>query len=208
MALRKSLVDPSEAVPRSDWRRRLPQLSDGVVTLREVRNGDARSLAEHLFRAAVLRFVAPCPDTAIGFARFIRWARTERRRGALACYGIVPRGHTRAIGVIQLWPIERDFSTVEWGLVLGEDFWGKGIFGRAARLAVDAAFSRFGVYRLEARAVDANVRGNRALEALGATREGLLRGAFHDHGVVRAHVLWSILAPEWRTRRGRVRHAI
>ena len=206
MALRKTLIDPS--APGTAWRRGLPALGDGVVTLREVRSGDARSLAEHLFRPAVLRFVAPCPDTAAGFRRFIRWARAERRRGTLACYGIVPRGHTHAIGVIQMWPIERDFSTAEWGFVLGEDFWGKGIFGRAARLAVDAAFSRFGVYRLEARAVDANARGNRALAALGATREGSLRGAFHDKGIARAHVMWSILAPEWRARRGRVHRAI
>jgi RimJ/RimL family protein N-acetyltransferase len=208
VALRKTLVDPSAPAPGTNWRRGLPALSDGVVTLREVRSEDAPSLAEHLFHPAVLRYVAPCPDTAAGFRRFIRWARSERRRGTLACYGIVPSGHAVAVGVIQFWPIERDFSTAEWGFVLGEAFWGKGIFGRAAKLTIGAAFSQFGVYRLEARAVDANARGNHALAALGATREGALRGAFHDNGIVRAHVMWSILAPEWRARQGRVPHAV
>lgn len=208
MALRKSLVDP--AMPPSiptDWRRGLAELRDDAVSLRELRCADASSLVEHLYQPRVLEFVAPCPSTLEGFARFIRWTHAERRRGALACYGIVPAGYSCAVGVIQVWAIERDFSTAEWGFVLGEAFWGTGLFSRAARLVLDEAFTSLGVYRLEARAVDANAIGNRAFERLGATREGVLRGAFHGGDVVRDHVMWSILAPEWQVRRSRERHA-
>ena len=204
MALRKSLADPADpAFGHADWRRRLPELTDGSVTLRELRADDAASLVVHLHDRRVCRFIEPCPSTTAGFARFIRWTHAERRRGKLACFGILPAGAARAVGVIQVWPIERDFSTAEWGFALGRSFWGSGLFSAGARLMLDAVFSELGVYRLEARAVDINRRGNRSLEKLGAKRDGVLRGAFRDGAIVRDHVMWSILAPEWQIRRVR-----
>jgi len=209
VALRKSIsVSAEPASPSGDWRRGLPELADDLLVLRELRTGDAQSLVAHLYDPQVMRLIAQCPSTAEGFARFIQWARRERRRGGLACYGIVPRGEAAAVGVIQVWPIERDFSIAEWGFALGRSFWGAGVFQRAATLVLDAVFPRLGVYRLEARAVDINRRGNRALEKLGAKRDGLLRGSFRDGSIVRDHVMWSILAPEWQRSRRRVRHGI
>ena len=109
--------------------------------------------------------------------------------------------------MIQFWPIEPDFSTAEWGFALGEEFWGTGLFVRSARLVLDVMFSQLGLRRLEARAVDANTFANRALEGLGATREGVLREGFHHGSVVRDHVMWSILAAEWHAQRDRTRDA-
>ena len=201
MALRKLLVDPASQPLRRDWRGGLPEIRDATVTLRELRDSDARSLMLHLNQPRVLRYITPCPVTLAGFVRFIRWTRTERRRGAFACYGIVPAGERHAVGVLQFWPVERDFSTGEWGFALSERYWGTGLFKRSASLALDTVFAQLGVYRLEARSVDTNLPGNRALENLGAIREGVLRGSFRDGRVVRNHVMWSILAPAWRARR-------
>jgi len=204
VALRKLIADPADpALVRADWRGGLPELTDGSITLRELRAHDAASLVTHLSDPHVCRFIEPCPSTTTGFARFIRWTHAERRRGKLACFGIIPAGATRAVGVIQVWPIERDFSTAEWGFALGRSYWGCGLFIGGARLALDALFSQVGVYRLEARAVDINRQGTRALEKLGAKRDGVLRGAFHDGAIVRDHVMWSILAPEWQMWRAR-----
>jgi RimJ/RimL family protein N-acetyltransferase len=191
----------------TDWRRQLPELSDGTVSLRELRSADAPSLAMHLHSAAVCRYIAPCPSTTASFRRFIRWTQAERRRGALACYGIVPVGTIRAVGVIQVWRVERDFSTAEWGFALAESFWGTGLFSRSAALILDLTFSHFGVYRLEARSVDINGRGNRVLEKLGAKRDGVLRGGFRDANGVRDQVMWSILAPEWQALEERAAYA-
>jgi RimJ/RimL family protein N-acetyltransferase len=185
----------------------LPELSDGIVILREVRARDASSLVAHLNHTRLCHYVAPCPSTAADFCRFIRWTHTARRRGELACYGIVPAKETCAVGIIQIWPVERDFSTAEWGFMLGEAFWGSGLFVRSARLVLDMAFSRLGVYRLEARAVDINARGNGVLAKLGAKPEGVLRRGFRDGRVVRDQVMWSILAPEWEALRREARRA-
>ncbi len=198
---------PPFAVSRDvAWRHGLPELRDEHVTLRELTDADAESLAFHLNGDGVNAHMAACPSTAPRFRRFVRWAHEERCRGSLVCYGIVPSDETGSVGIIQFWPVERDFFITEWGFVIGESFWGTGVFMRAARLAVDFAFAELAVHRLEARAVDTNGRGNRVLEKLGAVRDGVLRGGFRDGDRVRDHVMWSILAPEWQARRG-VAHA-
>ena len=45
-----------------------------------------------------------------------------------------------------------------------------------------------------------NARGNRALEKLGAVREGLLRQCFECGGQRRDYVMWSILMDDWNRR--------
>jgi RimJ/RimL family protein N-acetyltransferase len=192
---------------RRGWDDHVPLLTDGVVTLRALRRGDAASLVAHLNDPHVVQYIAAPPATADGFRRFIRWTHAERRRRGLVCLGIVPPGQTRPAGVMQAWPIERDFSTAEWGFALGASLWGSGVFARASSLFLDSLFGELGVYRLEARSVDVNTRGNRCFEKLGATREGVLRGGFRDGAVVRDHVMWSILQPEWAAHRAEVRRA-
>jgi RimJ/RimL family protein N-acetyltransferase len=206
LAVHHDVGEQSSVARRCDWRRGLPELSDGTMVLRELRLRDAPSLLAHLNHSRVFQYTAPCPSSVDGFRRFIRWTHAERRRGRHACYGIIPPKQTNPVGIVQIWPIDHDFSTAEWGFVLGESYWGTGLFMHTARLFLDAVFGSFGVFRLEARAVDANGRGNGVLRKLGAICEGQLRGGFRDGEAVSAHVMWSILAPEW-VAESRARHA-
>ena len=97
------------------------------------------------------------------------------------------------------------FANGELGFVIGSPFWGRGLFGAAARLVVDFAFNTIGVDRLEARAVVQNTRGNAAIRKLGAVADGILPGGlvrddksfdqiqwsiFPQHGV-RAKAIWG-----------------
>ena len=185
-----------------DWRRQLPTLIHASVSLRGLRKSDAASLLDHLNRRSVLEFVQPSPASVKGFEQFIRWTQSRRRQGWHLCFGIVPAGETRPVGIIQVWPIEQDYSTAEWGFVVSEKYWGTGLFLQAARLMFDFAFGALGVHRLEARSVQTNARGNAVLRKLGARRDGILREAFHRDGKFRPYIMWSILAPEWsRTRK-------
>jgi RimJ/RimL family protein N-acetyltransferase len=151
----------------------------------------------HLVNPAVLQYVTTPPGSIEAFRRFIRWSQARRRASQHLTYGVVPAGQREAGGLMQIWPIEPDFSTAEWGFVLGESLWGKGIFSAAAELLLEFAFQTLSVVRLEARVVDADERANHVLRKLGATREGTLRAGFRSRGTVMNHVMWSILADEW-----------
>ena len=190
-----------------NWRERLPVLQTRSVLLRELDLSDAPSLLHHVCREQVLRYIAQSPTSVEGFERFIRWSHVQRRRRSNICYGVVPARETAAVGLLQIWPIEPDFSTAEWGFVIGADYWVKGVFSRAAHLFLDFAFDTLGVLRLESRAVDANTFGAAALTRLGARSEGRLRQAFRQGDVLRDYVLWAILADEWAEARARSRGA-
>lgn len=182
------------AVSTTNWRRGLPALTDGTVMLREVSSRDAVALVAHLNTASVRRHLAPPPTSIDGFQRFVRWTRAQRRRGALACFAIVPHGMRDAVGIVQVWRIEADFATAEWGIAVGEAWWGRGVAQAAARLLFQFAFETLNAGRLEARTVESNARGQNLMSRLGAVREGTLRHSF-CRGEVREHQsLWAVFA--------------
>ena len=142
-------VSPSRM---SDWRQVLPVLSNGVLTLRELRTSDADALLELLTSEEVSRFISPPPTTVEGFERFIAWAHRERAAGRYICFAVVPDGMDTAIGIFQVRQLDPTFTTAEWGFAIGRPYWGSGVFAAAARLTIDFSFETVGIHRLEARA--------------------------------------------------------
>src|SRR6476646_8310240 len=111
----------------SDWRAGLPVLAGEKVTLRELEVSDAPALFAMLTPEEVSRFISPPPTTVQGFEKFITWARAERAAGRYACFAVVPRGMTTAIGLFQVRQLEVGFATAEWGFAIGSAFWGTGM---------------------------------------------------------------------------------
>jgi ribosomal-protein-alanine N-acetyltransferase len=182
---------------KADWHHGLPTLTGSLVTLRELRHSDARSLFIAMTNDEVTRFISPPPATVEGFEKFIAWTHRQRVAGQYACFAIVPRGSDAAIGLFQIRSLEPGFGTAEWGFAVASEFWGTGVFGDGARLAISFAFAVLGAHRLEARASLANNRGSEALLKLGAMREGILRKSFLRHGELHDQALWTLLAEEW-----------
>jgi RimJ/RimL family protein N-acetyltransferase len=182
----------------ADWRQVLPVLTDGAVSLRELRTSDASALLDLLTTEEVARFISPPPTTVEGFEHFIGWAGRERAAGRYICFAVVPEGMDTAIGIFQVRQLDPAFTTAEWGFAIGQAFWGTGVFMSAARLTVDFAFETVGVHRLEARAAIANGRGNGALAKIGALREAILRRSFVRNGRRFDQALWSIVREDWR----------
>jgi len=195
LSVRATDVAPSRM---TDWRQVLPVLSNGVLTLRELRVSDAEALLELLTSEEVSRFISPPPTTVEGFERFIAWAQRERAAGRYICFAVVPEGMDTAIGIFQVRQLDPAFTTAEWGFAIGRAFWGSGVFGVAARMTIDFAFETVGIHRLEARAAVANGRGNGALAKLGAVKEAILRRSFLRNGRHYDQALWSIVREDWR----------
>jgi ribosomal-protein-alanine N-acetyltransferase len=193
-----SLRKPGSAIVSTDWRQQLPILSGRGVTLRELKLEDAATLLEMLTTEEVSRFISPPPTTVEGFEKFIAWTHRQRAAGQYVCFGIVPHGKTRAVGLFQLRSMEPGFGTAEWGFVLGSSYWGTGVFMEGAELVMDYSFETIGAFRLEARSSVQNGRGNGALQKLGATCECILRSSFLRNGLYHDQILWSIVASDWR----------
>jgi ribosomal-protein-alanine N-acetyltransferase len=191
---------PDACIVTTDWTTGLPVLVGSRVTLRELRVSDAPSLFALLTTEEVSRFISPPPTTIESFERFITWTHRERAAGTYVCFAVVPHGMDTAIGLFQVRQLEPGWGTAEWGFAIGSDFWGTGVFPDGANLALEFAFERIGVHRLEARAAVLNGRGNGALRKLGAVREGVLRRSFLRNGQYLDQALYSLLAEDWRQR--------
>jgi ribosomal-protein-alanine N-acetyltransferase len=200
MAVTSDMTMPASIVS-TDWKKGLPVLTSGEVTLRELRLSDAASLLAMLTTEEVARFISPPPTTIEGFERFIIWANAERQAGRYACFAVVAKGMDTAIGIFQVRQLEPGFASAEWGFAIGSPFWGTGLFSICAELVLDFAFDTLGVHRLEARAAVRNGRGNGALRKVGATCEGVLRRSFLRNGEYLDQHMWSILATDWRAMR-------
>ncbi len=201
MAAQGAVSCVAEPVVSSDWKKGLPVLTTGNVTLREMRISDAPALLAMLTTDEVARFISPPPTTVAGFEPFIVWANAERQAGRYACFAVVPRGMDSAIGIFQVRQLEPGFASAEWGFAIGSAFWGTGVFKAGAQLVLGFAFAELGVHRLEARAAVRNGRGNGALRKVGAVCEGVLRRSFLRNGEYLDQHLWSILDSDWHTQR-------
>jgi [ribosomal protein S5]-alanine N-acetyltransferase len=193
-----SMAMAPAAVNATDWRRVLPVLEAGAVTLRELQLSDAPTLLEMLTTHEVARFISPPPTSVEGFERFIDWTHRERAAGRYICFGIVPAGLEQAVGIIQVRTLTSGFDVAEWGFAIGSSFWGTGTFQEAAKKVLAFVFTDVGTHRLEARSAVRNGRGNGALQKLGATREAVLRRSFRRGGVYHDQVIWSICQDDWR----------
>ena len=189
---------PAAVAQRTDIRWEPRALNAPSVTIRELQDRDASSLCSLLTTEPVTRFIYPPPTDNDGFARFIQWTRQEQEAGRQITFAVVAPGEDTAAGIIQVRQCETDFSRAEWGFVLGERYWGTGLFMASAEIVLRFLFECVGVQRLEARSVALNGRGNGVLHKLGAVREGQLRRAFCKNEKYFDEVLWTILASEWR----------
>jgi ribosomal-protein-alanine N-acetyltransferase len=174
------------------WREGLPTLVSPLCTLREVTATDAPSLHAHLYTEDVARFIPPPPPSVEAFEDLVRWAHLRRAQGRYVCFGVVPAGQSRAIGVFQVHLPDSESPVADWGFALGRAYWGTGIFPAGARCIRRFVFEQMGVRRLEARSVVQNGRANGALRKIGAAQTGTLQGAFEKGGTKFDHALWII----------------
>jgi hypothetical protein len=106
--------------------------------------------------------------------------------------------------MFQVRKLQPDFLVAEWGFALGSSFWGTGVFEDAAALVADFAFDTLGADRLEGRSITTNLRGNAALQKIGATGEALLRSALRRGNVLLSQYLWSLRSVDWSKRRSTI----
>lgn len=178
--------------------RRVPYLRGRRVMLRDLVTTDASSLSELLTTASVTRFILPPPKDLNGFRNFITWTHGEQQAGRQRCFAMVPHGHDEAAGLIQVRRSVTNATSAEWGFVLGQRFWGTGLFMEGATMVLDMLFATAGIRRLEARTAVSNPRGNGVLRKLGFEREGISIGGFVKDGEPLDEALWSMTAERWK----------
>jgi RimJ/RimL family protein N-acetyltransferase len=114
-------------------------------------------------------------------------------------FAIVERGKNRVAGSTRYLSIRREHRSLEIGWTwLGQEWQRTGVNTEVKWLLLQHAFERLGCIRVEFKTDARNLRSQRALERIGATREGVLR----KHMIVqddfaRDSVYFSVTDDEW-----------
>ena len=103
------------------------------------------------------------------------------------------------IGCTRYMDIDHDDRSMEiGGTWYGTSYQGSGVNAECKYLLLSHAFDDLGCIRVHFKTDLRNVRSQRAIEKLGAVREGLVRNhVILPDGYIRSSVIYSILAEEW-----------
>ncbi|GAA4598056.1 RimJ/RimL family protein N-acetyltransferase [Actinoplanes octamycinicus] len=152
------------------------ELSDGVVTLRPLGEGDVGFYATlHSEPDVVATSVPPVPPDPAEVHRRCFWAASHWLAGHRADLVVVDAASGAAAGQISLYYQEPRTAQAMIGYSMLPEFRGRGLVTRAAKLVALWAFAETGIARLIAGTLPDNVGSQRVLEKAGFRREAYLR---------------------------------
>lgn len=158
-----------------------PPLTDGVVTLRDLRDDDAAAVQRACSDPLTQQWLdfLPRPYTVDDARWFIDRARSDWLTGHAAVFAIADADDDALLGAaaIQAGRVRRPFV----GYWVGPWARGRGVAPRAVALLSRWAMASLEVVRLELFVEVGNVASERVAEKAGFQREGVLRG--YDDGV-------------------------
>ena len=122
-------------------------------------------------------------------------------------FTIVERAKGRVVGSTRFLHMRPEHRTVEVGWTwLGQEWQRTGVNTEAKLLLLSHAFDRMGCIRVEFKTDARNLRSQRALERIGAIREGVLRNHMVvQGGYYRDSVYFSVIDKEWPAVKERLR---
>ena len=175
-----------------------PRPTDGVVTLRAWAEDDLLEVVRCFEDPTISRWLPmiPYPYTEADARKWFATLAPRRAAGNGAGLAIVDAVNGELLGGVGFRP--DDERRAEVGYWVRRERRGEGIATRALRLILRWAFDELGFTRIQLHCDVENVASQRVAEKAGYTREGVLRAWLEVDGEPRDHVLYSLLATEWR----------
>jgi RimJ/RimL family protein N-acetyltransferase len=171
-------------------------LTDGVVVLRELREGDRAVVLSAMRDPVVARWLnMPHTPGDRDFDSLLRVARSGRTSGDRFDFAVTEAGRDVSLGAVIA--SRRHRENYEIAYLAGSDGRGRGVMSRGVRLLCDWLFAE-GVGRLEIRTHPDNEASQRLAERCGFRREGRERRSIWLHGRRADAILWSLLPDDPR----------
>jgi len=141
----------------------------------------------------------PAPTTVADVVEMIRAASAEAASGREVAFAIVERSSGRAVGSTRYLDIERSHRALEIGFTWIGPAWRRTAINTECKLLLLAhAFDVLGAHRVTLKTDARNERSKRAIERIGAKREGVLRRhRVCRDGSVRDSVYYGVTDAEW-----------
>ena len=149
------------------------------------------------------------PETPAAYVAYVERYAFRGRSPRHAGFLVVRNDDGALAGVINFSEIVRGaFHSAYVGYYAFAQLAGDGYMTEGFALALDFAFRRLALHRVEANVQPANARSLALVERLGFVREGYSRRYVKIAGRWRDHVRFAMLAEDWRLRRASLRAAV
>ncbi len=148
----------------------------------------------------------PLPKSVDDVRTWVQEALDVQSRGLFLPFAIIDRATGYAVGSTRYLDISAHDRHVEIGWTwLAKDYWRTPLNTECKYLLLSHAFETLGCIRVALKTDSRNERSQRAIERIGAQREGMLRRVviMHD-GYQRSSVYYSILDDEWMSVKARL----
>ena len=172
------------------------ELSDGVVVLRELREGDRTDVLATMRDPLVARWLnMPRTPGDRDFDSLLRQAHDGRDTGMRFDFAVTEADADVSVGAVVVSRRHRDNYEVAY--LAGARGRGKGLMTRAVGLTCEWLFKQ-GIGRIELRTHPDNEPSQRLAERCGFQREGRERQSIWLHGRRADAILWSLLPSDPR----------
>jgi ribosomal-protein-alanine N-acetyltransferase len=180
------------------------------VHLRPPRRNDQKAfIAQARASRPLHRGWVQAPETPGAFAAYVARYGTTSTSPRHAGFLVVRNDDDALAGVVNFSEIVRGvFHSAYVGYYAFEPLAGDGYMAEGFALALEFAFRRLKLHRIEANVQPANRRSLALVERLGFEREGYSRRYVKIGGRWRDHVRFAMLTEEWKKRRAEIRRSL
>jgi ribosomal-protein-alanine N-acetyltransferase len=152
----------------------LPESAHELVELRPIEVSDLEDWYAYLSMPIVFEHTSWAVKSPSDLEPFV-WAPETITSSSLLRLAIVLRSSSKLVGTIGFHTVTPQNKSAEIAYDLSSDVWGKGIATYLCGRLVSWAHTHVGLVRVQATALETNVRSDRVLRKCGFEHEGLLR---------------------------------
>jgi RimJ/RimL family protein N-acetyltransferase len=180
------------------------------LRLEPISPAHALGILDALSHEEVYRYLPWWPPKDLEDAlEFVEQAEQQMDRGEAVVYAQVWRETGRTIGSTRLLDVRPNDRQVEiGGTFLHPDFWRTVANTESKYLFLRYCFETLGCVRVALKTDGRNERSQRAIERLGAVKEGVLRKHMDCRGYQRDTVYYSVLDDEWPAVKGQLEQGL
>ncbi len=176
----------------------MPVLKGDVVQLRPLQPGDADGIVAAAADGRLWELFYTSVPSADTIDAYIEKAMADRRSGRAMPFVVMDRTSQRIVGATRYMRMNRDARRLEIGTTFyAQSAQRSAVNSEAKLLLLTHAFETMDCLCVQLRTDAFNFPSQRAIERLGAKKDGMLRNHSIVDGRVRDTMVYSILASEW-----------
>ncbi|MCM3387099.1 GNAT family N-acetyltransferase [Ureibacillus chungkukjangi] len=174
-------------------------LKNEIVELRPIQLEDAEGILRAGMYPEIWEHLSVSLLTKEAVELYIKNAIKEREANISYTFVIIDKATNQIIGGTSFLDIAENHKRVEIGSTwIQPSYWRSSINTNCKFLLLKYCFEELKLYRVQIKTGHENVRSQKAIERLGATKEGVLRNhMIRKEGTIRHTVMYSIIFEEW-----------